>query len=165
MFSTDNTTIEAFWLQHRHRSAQFWIDLFGNLQAHGHFDGGPVDKWCLWAVYMPLLQQDLRSVVDYHNNHRIRRQINRERPSGRPEDLYARPTNFGGARRGKIVHDVDMEQLLDLVQIDSLQVPDYLPRAVQSLVVEWMAVNNLTITLQNSVQLYLGLRNYFHQNL
>lgn len=165
VYSTMNTTIEAYWRQHRERSAQYWISVFNGLKDQGLFGGDIVEQWCLWAAYMPLLVADLEEVRLYHNAHCVRRQRNRIRPSGRPEHMYFFPQRYGGNHRGKSVSATELQDLMQHASLQSLDLPDYLPWDVRQKVNKWLRLNSVQINLENAKTIYVQLRDHFYRHL
>ena len=165
VYSTMNTTIESYWRLHRARSAQFWIDYFGELKRDGLYNGSIVDKWCLWMVYIPIIQRDVDKAREYHNAHVIRRQRNRVRPNGRPELMFSMPEEYGGRQLGTTVDGQTVRDLMDSLDIMSLELPDYLPAAARRRMDHWISCNKVSITMENAVTIYVQLRNMFERCL
>lgn len=161
-YSTQNVTIEAYWRQLRHRSAEFWMEKFGNLKNNGYYSKCDLDIMCLTFIYMPILIEDLHTVVDYSDSHHIRSQRRNARPHGRPIHLYESPDTFGFENQGLLVDERQIHQLMNMFGLESLIIPDYLPNEFRNLAESWCLTNNITVILgQNDEQVYIDLRNFF----
>ena len=69
-------------------------------------------------IYVPLLQRELDIFKDtIWNNHRGRKQRNKELPTGIPEHIYHFPENYGGVKCGIRVSEDDLEQVAKLSNI------------------------------------------------
>lgn len=161
-----NVCIESYWRQHRQRSADYWIDVFSSFSMENVYTGDIVDKWCLWYVYLPLIEADLKLAMEYHNEHRIRSQPGRVRPHGKPNFIYDHPELYGAAKCGIRISAQQLQELLVEANIDSLDVPDFLPAAIRRIINEWMRFNQIPqINPDNAKQIYLQLRDYINRNI
>lgn len=159
--SITNTTIEAYWRQHRHRSAQYWIDRLKTLEERGLWDGTLADQLALWVVFLPLINADLKEAMDYHNAHKIRSQPDRLRPSGAPEDLYFFPERCNGRQCGRTISDADIQALCACVGLTSLDIPGAFPPQIKHQIDVWLLCNNVIVDLENANQIYAQLRHFF----
>lgn len=114
---------------------------------------------------MPLIEADLLEAIDYHNGHRIRSQPSRLRPSGRVEQMYLHPSRFRGAPHGRIVSSEEIGQLVELLQLDSVELPDFLPFAVRNVMDYWMQASNVSVTIDNASTVYKAIKHYILANL
>jgi hypothetical protein len=88
--STRNQRIESWWNLLTTAQIEPWRILFETLEAEGFFDGSIYDIIALRFIYMPFLRQHIKTFVEVHNTHWIRRQKNREDylPTGKPFMMY-----------------------------------------------------------------------------
>ncbi|KAL3879648.1 hypothetical protein ACJMK2_031935 [Sinanodonta woodiana] len=74
---------------------QFWIDALGILKKVGQFAGDFIDISLIQFCCMELLQNDIDSMVQVWNVHRIRPTKNQNSPNGRPFVMYKLPMIYG----------------------------------------------------------------------
>ncbi|XP_049457607.1 uncharacterized protein LOC125904311 [Epinephelus fuscoguttatus] len=89
--STANQRIESWWGILRKEGMEYWIQLLGELQDEGSFDGGVLDKAILQLCVMGLIQEELNNIKDVWNAHRIRPTSNPNVPHGIPNVMYSTP--------------------------------------------------------------------------
>lgn len=83
-------------------------------------------------VYIPLLQKELDVFKDtIWNNHRGRKQRNKDLPDGIPEHIYNFPEHYGGTKCGT---PVTMEDLEEVAQVASIfeDTGDYLEQTFRA---------------------------------
>ncbi|CAG9938550.1 unnamed protein product [Clonostachys rosea f. rosea IK726] len=88
--SKRNIRIESWWRQLRQGATDRWIVFFNELAGYAIFrENNKADQIALYAIYGPLIQDELAQFVTLWNGHRIRNQKNRPHVvSGIPQDLY-----------------------------------------------------------------------------
>ena len=70
--STANQRIEAFWSKLRQGGGGWWINFFKDLRDSGTYrDHCPVHRECLKFCFMPVIRQELYSLVELWNTKRI----------------------------------------------------------------------------------------------
>ena len=76
--STSNQRIESWWAQWTRTKGHAWGDYFRELQRQNLWTHDSIiDRVALLAVFMPILQDELKEFVDTWNFHKIRKQKNR----------------------------------------------------------------------------------------
>lgn len=112
------------------------------------------------------METDLKLVMEYHNEHRIRSQPGRIRPHGKPNFIYDHPQLYDASKCGIRISPQQLQELLTEANIESLDLPDFLPAAVRRIIDEWMGFNQITqINRENAKQIYLQLRDYLNRNI
>lgn len=87
--STSNQRIEMLWSFLMKNFTQYWRNLFKDLRDSGHFsDENAQHINCIRFCFLPLVQNHLDIFTRTWNLHRIRRQSNREVPSGVPNVMF-----------------------------------------------------------------------------
>lgn len=90
--STSNQRIEAWWSKLRSYTSKFWMDFFKDMIDEGILDtSNPIAQECLRFCFNRMIQHELNTVKEIHNNHRIRRYRSQECPPGRPNILFDFP--------------------------------------------------------------------------
>ncbi|XP_074606429.1 uncharacterized protein LOC141859469 [Acropora palmata] len=90
--SVSNQRIEAWWGFLRRSDTEWWINFFKDLKDQGLYNETDLFQVeCLLFCFMPVLQDELRRVVQEWNLHKIRPSSNESSPPGRPETLYFLP--------------------------------------------------------------------------
>ena len=108
--STSNQRIEAWWSQLRRCNADWWIKYFKDLRDAGIYcDADIIQEQCLKFCYMKIIQNELYRVLKHWNTHCIRRSVNLESPSGRPDTSYFLPEVNDTRDYATIVDDDDIE--------------------------------------------------------
>ncbi|KAJ8668913.1 hypothetical protein QAD02_000172 [Eretmocerus hayati] len=125
--STSNQRIESWWRQFRQRLGQYYMDLFKIMEREGILNlGNPLHIEGLRYCFGHLLKEEIESTIQEWNEHRIRKQSNRNVLSGIPNELYDCPEMVGATDCRKPL-DVDQAQILFLeyAQIPRLCCPDF----------------------------------------
>lgn len=66
-------------------------------------------------IYVPVLQRELDTFrVTVWNNHRIRKQSNKELPTGIPDHIYNCPWEYGANKCGIKVNEEDLKEVAEL---------------------------------------------------
>ncbi len=117
--STRNVRIESWWRRLRQGATERWIAFFNELAGYAMFrDGNVADQIAIYAIYGPVIRDELAKFVELWNGHRIRNQPNRPNVrSGIPQDLYhtIEDPNWGVPFSQQ--HDSPEQQLLrDMLQ-------------------------------------------------
>jgi hypothetical protein len=88
--STRNVKIESWWRQLRGGATDRWITFFNELAGYAIFrDNNLADQIAMYAIYGPIIRDELGRFVRLWNGHLIRNQPNRPNVrSGVPMDLY-----------------------------------------------------------------------------
>ncbi len=69
-------------------------------------------------VYIPVLQKELDVFKNtIWNNHRGRKQKNKELPDGIPEHIYNFPEHYGATKCGTAITDEDLEEVAQLSKV------------------------------------------------
>lgn len=154
-YSVNNVTIEAFWAKFRRLCSQKWMDIFDDLVNQQQFNGSPLDKMCLRAVFMPLVRQSIAEAMDIHDNSRIRNQPGTIRPPGYPDDLYQLPEIYGQQQCGMWINDalVDFAETKLVFQGD---LDEHLPPHFKRAYEHWLG--NRRVTMNNAPRLYKTFR-------
>lgn len=171
-YSVQNVDIESFWARLHDLCVGYWRKEFFDLEREGLWRGHCIDRWVLISIYLPLVQQDLTRAINIHNNFNIRKQPDKCRPGGRPNELYANPEQFTVKERGVNVPaerkgvavtgaEVDHVRLLlgHTIGIGNLQ--DYSPPAFVPAEVEdaiRAQLNGRQVTRENARELYTEIR-------
>ncbi|KAK2554872.1 hypothetical protein P5673_023534 [Acropora cervicornis] len=94
--SVSNQRIEAWWGFLRRSDTEWWINFFKDLKDQGLYNETDLFQVeCLLFCFMPVLQDELRRVVQEWNLHKIRPSSDESSPPGRPETLYFLPELTG----------------------------------------------------------------------
>lgn len=94
--STHNQRIERFWLYLRQTLLQDYMTLFRGYLDSGIVDSSnPLHMECLAFCFLPVLRQELQSLLLTWNNHRVRNMKNSGCPSGIPNILFHYPDMYG----------------------------------------------------------------------
>lgn len=83
-------------------------------------------------VYIPVVQKELdvfRTCV--WNNHRTRKQKDKELPAGVPEHIYNFPEQYGGERCGIKVTEEQLQEVAEASGVLAEETDDYLEPAVR----------------------------------
>lgn len=90
--SLSNQRIEAWWSQLRRSHSDWWIEFLRGVREEGLYDDTNfMHIQCMRYCFMPVLREELYTVMKLWNTHRIRPSSNRESPPGRPDVLYSVP--------------------------------------------------------------------------
>ena len=66
-------------------------------------------------VYIPVLQKELDTFrVSVWNNHRIRKERDKDLPTGVPDHIYHFPDQYGGERCGLALTDEQLQEVAEL---------------------------------------------------
>lgn len=130
--STGNIRIESWWLQLRLGATSRWITFFNELTSFAILREGNVDdQIAIYAIFGPMIRDELAQFVRLWNGHTIRNQPNRPGvKAGIPADLYhIQDTEDWGVSLGddngacqQLLHD--MLEPLHGVDIDQLLPPE-----------------------------------------
>ena len=94
--SPRNQRIEGWWSFFAKNRSTWWRNFFSDLEARGLIDlSSELSKECLWYCFSGVLQNDLDTVKEHWNTHRIRKS-RYNRVAGRPDSLYYLPEQHGG---------------------------------------------------------------------
>ncbi|KAH6951121.1 hypothetical protein BKA56DRAFT_505960 [Ilyonectria sp. MPI-CAGE-AT-0026] len=126
--STNNQRIESWWEKLLKGVTQRWISFSHELIDSGLFQPNrEADQIAVYALYGPMIRQEVADFTEMWNGHRIRPQKNREHlVSGIPMDLYNTDAveNWAVKLGGSALAGLDeMLQAVDAVDIDDLLDP------------------------------------------
>ena len=104
--STHNQRIESFWRQLRRLMVTFYMDLFKNMEDQGILDvKNELHIKCLRYSFGHLIQEDLYTVMQEWNEHKIRSQNSKNINAGKPNIIFEWPERFGGVDCRKSVQE------------------------------------------------------------
>ena len=114
--STSNQRIESWWGQWTRTKGHAWGDYFRQLQVQNLWAEDCIeDRVALLAVFMPIIQADIKEFVDTWNFHKIRKQKNRPWVvHGKPWMNYYYPQHTEHATGLDYGNDVVMEDLREI---------------------------------------------------
>ncbi|XP_071944693.1 uncharacterized protein [Antedon mediterranea] len=158
--SQHNQRIESWWGILRKHFTQFWMDAFEQQKNDGRYDGGLIDKSLFQFLYLPFLKDELDSVANEWNAHRISKSRNSHGPFGRPTLMYNVPYLFGG-QECIIPVDVAKVEVCESESIFKSQIP--CDKDVFDLCSIFLEEKQLSMpkTCDEGLQLYSSLRNMF----
>ncbi|KAF5379743.1 hypothetical protein D9615_005816 [Tricholomella constricta] len=112
-------------------------------------------------IWFPLIQRELDDFVDTQNNHRIRRQQEKNLPSGgTPNDFYRHPDRYGGQ---SCLIDIDinvLDQLLDEA-VEGRRLMQYVDEEFEEIAnTAYIAVGRPKITLHSAWDVFRVLVDY-----
>eukprot|EP00112_Aurelia_sp_Birch-Aquarium-sp1_P017080 Seg3932.3 transcript_id=Seg3932.3/GoldUCD/mRNA.D3Y31 product="hypothetical protein" protein_id=Seg3932.3/GoldUCD/D3Y31 len=94
--SVSNQRIECWWSHLKKCSIGWWRDYFKSLRNRNMFDdSNPIHTQCLKFCFYGILQDELDSVKDNWNHHKIRPNKYADAPHGKPDLLYFLPGRHG----------------------------------------------------------------------
>lgn len=118
---------------------------------------------CIY-IYIPVLQKELDIFrVSVWNNHRIRKQRNKELPTGVPEYIYNCPREYGGEKCGLHVNEEDLKEVAELSGVLN-DTDDYLEPEVRH-ECERHIPNIDDVEPSEAANAYLYLKAHFDVNL
>lgn len=94
--SVHNQRIEQWWGFLRTHCTQFWIELFTemiNLQIYD--SSNEIHCQLLQFCFTPVIRENLDNLVEYWNNHKVRRVSYSQSAAGIPEVMYTVPEIYG----------------------------------------------------------------------
>ncbi|XP_051170486.1 uncharacterized protein LOC127287539 [Leptopilina boulardi] len=107
--STRNQRIESYWRQFRQHMGEFYMQLFKTMEEENLFRAdSPLHIECLRYCFGKLIQDDMELTRKEWNEHRIRKQNNRDVAGGIPDEMFKWPENYGAVRCEK---QLDLESL------------------------------------------------------
>ena len=107
--STSNQRIESFWSTYKRDTIQKYLDYFKGLRDSGQYDD--TDNFHVEALkftFYGVIKNDLDSLVDYWNDHKIRTSKLSESPDGRPSVIYELPEKYNAEDHRMLVNTVDL---------------------------------------------------------
>ena len=118
--STSNQRIESWWQQWTRSKGNYWKDYFRALEAEGLWaSDSVVDRVCMLAVFMPIMQSEFNEFVETWNLHTIRKQRLRDGVvAGKPWMNYHHPQASGdvdGFNHGMQVDQGGLDELQEVV--------------------------------------------------
>ncbi|KAL2096354.1 hypothetical protein ACEWY4_008502 [Coilia grayii] len=117
--STPNQRIECWWGPLRRQNVDYWRDVFREFQATGHFRGDFIDKGLIQFCFLKIIQDELDTVVQMWDNHRIRRGRNgRDLYHGKPVIMYNVPELYHSQN---YLHPVEMDKINTVIGEDICQ--------------------------------------------
>ncbi|XP_020908948.1 uncharacterized protein LOC110246907 [Exaiptasia diaphana] len=161
--STQNK-IERWWRELLERLERFFKQQLKNLAEDGDYDSTSMtDRNLLAYVYIPVVQKELdifRTTI--WNNHRVRRQKNKELPTGVPEHMYHCPEEHGGEKCGISITE---EDLLEVAQLSDVLIDtdDFLEENFRNECMRHIP-NTDEIKPADAANAYLFLRSNFNKD-
>ncbi|KAK2548520.1 hypothetical protein P5673_031305 [Acropora cervicornis] len=155
--SVSNQRIEA-WLGFLRRSdTEWWINFFQDLKDQGLYNETDLFQVeCLLFCFMPVLQDELRRVVQEWNLHKIRPSSNESSPPGRPETLYFLPELTGTSSYLNNIKAIDIDVAEDVCcESPDTDVPDTFAELAQIIMDEKGL--EMPSSPQSALNLYLEL--------
>lgn len=92
--SHHNQRIEGWWSFLRKHCIQYWMNVFSQLKEDGSFTGTFLDKSLIQFCFSNLIQEELYTLQEEWNSHRITPSRNQFGPFGRPNVMYNFPEAF-----------------------------------------------------------------------
>ena len=93
--------IERWWRDlHECLERYFKAQLRELLERHEYDPNCNHDRQLIAYVYIPIVQRECYTFVDYWNSHRIRAQEKLEIPTGIPNHMFSFPENYGATNKG-----------------------------------------------------------------
>lgn len=103
--STRNQRIEAYWRQFRQHMEDFYINLFKTMEHENLINvSNPLHIECLRYCFAELIKEDISLARREWNEHRIRKQKNRNASGGIPNLLFKCPGKFEASDFKKAVN-------------------------------------------------------------
>ncbi|XP_043467487.1 uncharacterized protein LOC122501804 [Leptopilina heterotoma] len=94
--STRNQRIESYWRQFRQHMGDFYINLFKKMEEDNLLNvSNRVHIECLRYCFELVIKEDIRVTIKEWNEHRVRKQNNRNVVGGIPNMLFECPEMFG----------------------------------------------------------------------
>ena len=107
--SPRNQRIEGWWSFFAKNRSTWWRSFFSDLEARGLIDlSYKLSKECLWYCFSGVLQNDLDTVKEHWNTHRIRKS-RYNTVAGRPDSIFYLPEQHGGV--GNILMQVPENEI------------------------------------------------------
>ena len=107
--STSNQRTESWWSIYKRDTIQKYLDYFKDLRDCGQYDDTDnVHVEALKFSFYGVIQDDLDSLVDYWNDHKIRTSKLSESPVGRPLVIYELPEKYDAEDHRIPVNTVDL---------------------------------------------------------
>ena len=107
--SPRNQRIEGWWSFFAKNRSTWWRSFFSDLEARGLIDlSYKLSKECLWYCFSGVLQNDLDTVKEHWNTHRIRKS-RYNTVAGRPYPIFYLPEQHGGV--GNILMQVPENEI------------------------------------------------------
>ena len=107
--SPRNQRIEGWWSFFAKNRSTWWRSFFSDLEARGLIDlSYKLSKECLWYCFSGVLQNDLDTVKEHWNTHRIRKS-RYNTVSGHPDSIFYLPEQHGGV--GNILMQVPENEI------------------------------------------------------
>lgn len=107
--SPRNQRVEGWWSFFAKNRSTWWRSFFSDLEARGLIDlSYKLSKECLWYCFSGVLQNDLDTVKEHWNTHRIRKS-RYNTVAGRPDSIFYLPEQHGGV--GNILMQVPENEI------------------------------------------------------
>lgn len=155
--SVSNQRIEAWWGFLRRSDTEWWINFFKDLKDQGLYNKTDLFQVeCLLFCFMPVIQDELRRVVQEWNLHKIRPSSNESSPPGRPETLYFLPELTGTSSYLNNIKAIDIDVAEDVCcESPDTDVPDTSAELAQIIMDEKGL--EMASSPQSALNLYLEL--------
>ena len=120
--STHNQRIERFWLYLRKATLNEYMNLFKDYADSGIIDMTLLThRECLAFCFMEPLRNELNSITESWNNHRVRRMKHGGCPSGVPNVLFNDPSIYGFEEQAV---SADRQILVRCVELHRVEIRD-----------------------------------------
>ncbi|XP_063063721.1 uncharacterized protein LOC134456267 [Engraulis encrasicolus] len=117
--STANQRIESWWGMYRRQNVDYWRDVFREFQATGDFSGDFIDKGLVQFCFLKIIQDELDTVVQMWDSHRIRPGRNgRDLYHGKPAMMYNVPELYHAQ---DYLHPVEVDKINTILGEDICQ--------------------------------------------
>ncbi|KAJ5712463.1 hypothetical protein N7493_008931 [Penicillium malachiteum] len=116
----DNRQMQSWWEQLFKSRLSFWNQYFTSLEEDGLFTGSEQDKITLLAVFMPMIQKELKAYMKEWNEHKSRKTFKKAADvNEQPSVKYFEPHTKKDARSGAAVRDYALP--VDPILLEELQ--------------------------------------------
>ncbi|XP_028416829.1 uncharacterized protein LOC114541037 [Dendronephthya gigantea] len=119
--STSNK-IERWWRDlHERLERYFKAQLRELLQKHEYDPNFNHDRQLIAYVYVPIVQRECNTFINYWNSHRIRAQEKLEIPTGIPNHMFSFPENYGATNEGIHLSEEDIREVAEVSGVMNAQ--------------------------------------------
>lgn len=153
--SVHNQRIESYWGQLRKHTADFYIQLFKDMEKRNLFDGSPFDIMCMQFCFGPLIKADLQLAMELWNEHNIRKQPLRNNVAGKPFILYNLPQKYNARDYKKDLNEAAVDCLVDVYTEKPVLINPLMIQFVEEFVPD---ANFISTTPEEAVMQYKQIR-------
>ncbi|KAJ5718529.1 hypothetical protein N7488_004175 [Penicillium malachiteum] len=116
----DNRQMQSWWEQLFKSRLSFWNQCFTSLEDEDLFTGSEQDKITLLAIFMPMIQSELKAYMKKWNEHKSRKHFKKAADvNEQPSVKYLQPHTKTDARSGAPVRDYALP--VDPILLEELQ--------------------------------------------